>query len=140
MRRTPSSRRADRTYYVAYFVAPASGVSPHKATNMSLYGRSRLHSSLRAENGPQLGGVLSSASDDEVGGIISAIRARDVRAADLQEKPTKTVEIELLRQRCFRRMRRRRRLPSEDRSERSEQSDRASEASGAIKPDRAPLC
>jgi hypothetical protein len=32
---------------------------------------------------------FSSPSDDEVGGIQSAIRARDVRAADLQEEPTK---------------------------------------------------
>jgi hypothetical protein len=29
---------------------------------------------------------------DEVGGFESAIRARDVRAADLQEEPTKRVE------------------------------------------------
>jgi hypothetical protein len=33
----------------------------------------------------------SSASVDEVGGLHGAIRARDVRAADLQEKPTKRV-------------------------------------------------
>ncbi len=34
----------------------------------------------------------SSPSDDKVGGCKSAIRARDVRAADLQEKPMKRVE------------------------------------------------
>ncbi len=37
------------------------------------------------------GGVLSSASDEDGGGLQSAIRAR-VRAADLQEEPTKDVE------------------------------------------------
>jgi hypothetical protein len=37
-----------------------------------------------------------SASDDEVGGFDGAIRARDVRAADLQDKPTKSVEKELI--------------------------------------------
>jgi hypothetical protein len=35
---------------------------------------------------------FSSASDDEVGGYKAAIRARDVRAADLQEEPTKRVD------------------------------------------------
>jgi hypothetical protein len=35
---------------------------------------------------------FSSASDDEVGGPQGAIRARDVRAADLQEEPTKRLE------------------------------------------------
>jgi hypothetical protein len=35
------------------------------------------------------------ASDDGVGGLDGAIRARDVSAADLQEKPTKPVEAEL---------------------------------------------
>jgi hypothetical protein len=34
----------------------------------------------------------SSRSDDEVGGYKSAIRACDVRAADLQKEPTKRVE------------------------------------------------
>ena len=50
-----------------------------------------------------------------------AIRARDVRAADLQEKPTKRVEnrADLLTQ-SFRRIQRRRPLPGEHRSERSE--------------------
>jgi hypothetical protein len=33
-----------------------------------------------------------SQNDDEVGGLHRAIRARDVRAADLQEKPTKRIE------------------------------------------------
>jgi hypothetical protein len=37
---------------------------------------------------------FSSASDDEVGALQGAIRARDVRAADLQEEPTKRVETE----------------------------------------------
>jgi hypothetical protein len=37
-----------------------------------------------------------SASDDEVGGLHGAIRARDVRAADLQDEPTKRVEKELI--------------------------------------------
>ena len=35
---------------------------------------------------------FSSWSDDEVGGLQRAIRARDVRAADLQEEPTKRGE------------------------------------------------
>jgi hypothetical protein len=35
--------------------------------------------------------MLSSRSDDEVGGSKSAIRARDVPAADLQEEQTKRV-------------------------------------------------
>jgi hypothetical protein len=38
------------------------------------------------------GTCFSSPSDDEVGGINSAIRARDVRAADLQEEPTNRME------------------------------------------------
>jgi hypothetical protein len=84
--------------------------------------------------------MLSSPSDDEVGGFQRAIRARDVRAADLQEETTKRLEnsADPLTQ-SFRRIRRRRRLPGEHRSERSEPLDRASAASGAIKPDR-PRC
>jgi hypothetical protein len=35
---------------------------------------------------------FSSASDDEVGGYKAPIRARDVRAADLQEEPTKRIQ------------------------------------------------
>jgi hypothetical protein len=35
---------------------------------------------------------FSSPNDDEVGDFQSAIRARDVRAADLQEEPTKRFE------------------------------------------------
>jgi hypothetical protein len=35
---------------------------------------------------------FSSRSDDEVGVLQGAIRARDVRAADLQEEPTKRLE------------------------------------------------
>jgi hypothetical protein len=35
---------------------------------------------------------LSAANDDNVGELEGAIRARDVRAADLQEEPTKRVE------------------------------------------------
>ena len=38
------------------------------------------------------GTCSSSRSDDEVGGYKGAIRACDVRAADLQEEPTKRVE------------------------------------------------
>jgi hypothetical protein len=38
------------------------------------------------------GTCFSSPNDDEVGGFQSAIRARDVRAADLQEEPTKRFE------------------------------------------------
>jgi hypothetical protein len=57
----------------------------------------------------------------------SAIRARDVRAADLQEEPTKPVENRaVLRGWSFRRIRRRRRLPGEHLSERSEPLDTAS--------------
>jgi hypothetical protein len=63
----------------------------------------------------------------------SAIRARDVRAADLQEEPTKPAERADLPRQSFGRIRRRRRLPGEHRSERSEPSDTASLASGAIK-------
>jgi hypothetical protein len=37
---------------------------------------------------------FSSTSDDEVGGLPSAIRARDVRAADLQEEPTKHIKMQ----------------------------------------------
>jgi hypothetical protein len=36
--------------------------------------------------------VLFVSSDDERGGLQSAIRARDVRGADLQEKPTKRLK------------------------------------------------
>ncbi len=58
----------------------------------------------------------------------------DVRAADLQEKPTKRIKNTAdYSEIAFRRIRRRRRLPGERRSERSEPSDRASAASGAIK-------
>ena len=39
---------------------------------------------------------LFSTRDDEVGGFKSAIRASDIRAADLQAKPTKRVETELI--------------------------------------------
>ena len=85
--------------------------------------------------------MLSSLSDAEAGGLQRAIRARDVRAADLQEEPTKHVETGLdSAAKSFRRIRRRRRLPSEHRSERSEPSGTASTASDAIKPDRAPTC
>jgi hypothetical protein len=38
------------------------------------------------------GTCLSSSSDDEVGGLKGAICARDVRAAELQEEPTKRIE------------------------------------------------
>ena len=62
----------------------------------------------------------------------SAVRARDVRAADLQEEPRKRVKKQLFPGRSFRRIRRRRRLPGEHRSERSEPLDTASAASGAI--------
>jgi hypothetical protein len=44
---------------------------------------------------------LSSPSDDEVGGPNGAIRARDVRAADLQEKPTKLENRTDPPTRCF---------------------------------------
>jgi hypothetical protein len=47
-------------------------------------------------------------------------RGRDVRAADLQEKPTKRAKSEIFQDSRFRR---RRRLSSEHRSERSESSD-----------------
>ncbi len=62
-----------------------------------------------------------------------AIRARDVRAADLQEEPTKRIasRADSSRQ-SFRRIRRRRRLLGEHRREHSEPSDTASAASGAI--------
>jgi hypothetical protein len=72
---------------------------------------------------------FSSPSDDEVGALQGAIRARDVRAADLQEEPTKRAKNRAdSRTESFRRIRRRRRLPSEHRSERSEQGSGASEA------------
>jgi hypothetical protein len=67
---------------------------------------------------------LSSPSDDEVGGSPARSARSDVRAADLQEKPTKR-----LKKRgdspaqAFRRIGRRRRLPGEHRSERSEPLD-----------------
>jgi hypothetical protein len=78
--------------------------------------------------------MLSPPSDDEVGGFKSAIRARDVRAADLQEEPTKRVEDGAdSSTQSFRRIRRRRRLAGEHRSERSEPLNTASAASGAIK-------
>jgi hypothetical protein len=54
--------------------------------------------------------------------LSSAIRARDVRAADLQDRADSPTQ-------SFRRIRRRRRLPGEHRSERSEPLDTASEAS-----------
>jgi hypothetical protein len=62
--------------------------------------------------------------------LSSAIRARDVRAADLQEEPTKRIQNRAdSPTQAFRRIRRRRRLPGEHRSERSEPLDTASEAS-----------
>jgi hypothetical protein len=81
--------------------------------------------------------ALSSASDDEVAGF-QARSARDVRAADLQEKPTKRLEepsyisatvVSLDSTKPA--------APGEHRSERSEPSDRASLASEAIKLVRA---
>jgi hypothetical protein len=57
---------------------------------------------------------------DEVGVLQGAIRARDVRAADLQEEPTKRAETELTLQHIVSSDRRRRRLSGEHRSERSE--------------------
>ena len=41
-----------------------------------------------------VGTRFSSTSEDEVGGLPSAIRARDVRAADLQEEPTKHTKMQ----------------------------------------------
>ena len=74
--------------------------------------------------------MLSSASDDEVAATSAS---RDVRAADLQEKPTKLSRTKpVLPKQSFRRIRRRRRLPSEHRSERSERSNTASAASEAV--------
>jgi hypothetical protein len=62
--------------------------------------------------------------------LSSAIRARDVRAADLQEEPTKRIQNRANSPtQAFRRIRRRRRLPGGHRSERSEPLDTASEAS-----------
>ena len=59
-------------------------------------GRQRLTSASLSERSEQCarseGTRSSSRSDDEVGGYKSAIRACDVRAADLQEEPTKSVE------------------------------------------------
>jgi hypothetical protein len=76
---------------------------------------------------------FSSTSEDEVGGLPSAIRARDVRAADLQEEPTKRAKNSAdSPTQSFRWIRRRRRLLSEHRSERSEPSDTASVASEAV--------
>ncbi len=66
----------------------------------------------------------------------SAIRARDVRAADLQEEPTNPADTADLPRQSFRRIRRRRRLLSE---QRSEPSDTASLASGAINTDQEEL-
>jgi hypothetical protein len=58
-----------------------------------------------------------------------AIRARDVRAADLQEKPTKRVKNKAgLPRQSFRWIRRRRRLPSET-SQRAERAIKHSEHS-----------
>ena len=65
----------------------------------------------------------------------SAIRARDVRAADLRRSRRNASRTELPSQHeSFRRMRRRRRLSNEHRNERSEPSNTASLASEAIKP------
>jgi hypothetical protein len=50
----------------------------------------------RAIWGGGRGQAVLSPSDDEVGGLQRAIRARDVRAADLQEEPTRSVERELI--------------------------------------------
>jgi hypothetical protein len=64
-----------------------------------------------------------------------AIRARDVRAADLQEEPTKRIENRVASPtRSFRRIRRRRRLSGEHRSERSAPLTQRAPASGAIEP------
>jgi hypothetical protein len=60
-------------------------------------------------------------------------RPRDVRAADLQEKPTERTELGKPRGQSFRRVRRRRRLPANiAASEASHRTQRAL-ASGAIK-------
>jgi hypothetical protein len=75
--------------------------------------------------------IIISASDDEVGGPQGAIRARDVRAADLQEEPAKRVEKRANSPtQSFRRIRRRRRQPANiaasgaiRHSERSERSN-----------------
>jgi hypothetical protein len=71
--------------------------------------------------------MLSFPSDDEVGGLNGTIRASDVRAADLQEEPTKRPENRAsCPTRSFHRIRRRRRLPGEHRSEQSEPLNGAS--------------
>ena len=68
----------------------------------------------------------------------SPIRARDVRAADLQEKPTKQDENRADSTRELRRIRRRRRLPGEHRSERqrairqSERSERSNQTQNQV--------
>jgi hypothetical protein len=86
-----------------------------------------------------VGSAAVSGSRAAVGVYPSAIRARDVRAADLQEEPTKRVETELILQ-CSR-------FVGSDEDGGSPANIAASEASnwtqralasGAIKPDRAP--
>jgi hypothetical protein len=69
---------------------------------------------------------------DEVGGFKSAIRARNLRAADLQKESTKPVENRAdSATRSFRRIRRRWRLPGGHRSERSEASNETQRAQRA---------
>jgi hypothetical protein len=85
-------------------------------------------------------------ASEEGSGPQRAIRAGDVRAADLQEEPTKPIvdRADSLMQ-AFRRIRRRRRLPGEHRSERSEPLDTASASGTAALEARgldvlSPLC
>ena len=61
----------------------------------------------------------------------SPIRARDVPAADLQEKPTKQDENRADSTRELRRIRRRRRLPANIAASASEPLDRAAEQSNS---------
>jgi hypothetical protein len=68
-------------------------------------------------------------------GLPSPIRARDVRAADLQEKPTKQDENRADSTRELRRIRRRWRLPGEHRSERQRairQSERSNQTQNQV--------
>jgi len=80
------------------------------------------------------GDTLSSLSDDEVGELKSAIRARDVRAAGLQEEPTKRGENRAdFQTSSFRRIRRRRRLPANIAASGASQQAQRAKASEAIK-------
>jgi hypothetical protein len=78
---------------------------------------------------------------DEVGEVQSAIRARDVRAADLQEEPTKPVKKRAdSPTQSFRRIRRRRRLTANIAASGASHLTQPAQRAEQSNMDRAPPC